>query len=75
MVVSQETFGSSLFKSENNSEMQNVIKRLTRNITGLDDDLDAEKQLGRTLRMSLDEATKLIASGQKSHDLEEKDLL
>lgn len=58
MQLAQETFKSSLFQSNNNQEMQNLIAQLTVVLTERDEQLGLEKTLNRQLRQSLDEVTR-----------------
>ena len=58
MLLTQQTFKSSLFTSANNQQMQGLIQQLTMSLTEKDDDLAIQKQLNRQLRESLDLITR-----------------
>lgn len=72
--MTQRTFQSSIFQSNNNLEMQSLITKLTENLTSLDDDLVAERLLSRQLKLSLDEATKFLEETKQAYAIEINEL-
>ena len=58
MLLTQQTFKSSLFQSSNNIEMQKLISQLTLTLTEKDEQLSVQKTLNRQLKESLDQVTR-----------------
>ena len=60
MLLTQQTFKSSLFQTGNNQEMQKLVGQLTLVVTERDEQLSMERTLSRQLRESLDEAARQL---------------